>query len=145
MKEAYERKFAELQGASVREKADLQKELLEARRETAYLKAEAEKARASAGQSEQYTSDAMERLREQFRREKAEMEERFRKERESILARTAAPGASASSSAAVRPSPPPPAPPAQRTAPRRKRAPAPRRTAPPARGRPPRPGRATGP
>ena len=134
MKEAYERKFAELQGASVREKADLQKELLEARRETAYLKAEAEKARASAGQSEQYTSDAMERLREQFRREKAEMEERFRKERESILARTAAPGASASSSAAVRPSPAPPAPPAQRTAARvGKRAPAPRRTAPPAR------------
>lgn len=109
MKQFYERKLAEAVGASGREKADMQKELAEARREAAYLKEQAEKARATAGKSEQYTAGAIERLREQFRREKNEMEQQYRKDREQLLARIHAQRATAPAPApppAVRPAPP---------------------------------------
>ena len=87
LKQYYERKLAEAAGTAGREKTAMQTEISEARREAAYLKAQTEKARATAGKSEQYTAGAMERLREQFRREKAEMEGQFKRDREQLLAR----------------------------------------------------------
>lgn len=110
LKEQYEQRIAEAQVTATREKADIQKELAEARREAEYLRAQAEKARTTAGQSEQYTAGAMERLREQFRREKAELEERFRKERETLLARVNAQGGSSRAGGAARPAVSPAAP-----------------------------------
>lgn len=109
MKQFYERRLAEASGAAVREKADMQRELSETRREAAYLKGQIEKARATAGQSEQYSAGAIERLREQFRREKSELEQQYRKDREQLLAKVRAQRATAPVSApppSVRPAPP---------------------------------------
>jgi chromosome segregation ATPase len=90
LKQHYEKRLAEAASAAEREKAEAQRGLSEARREAAYLKDQCEKARASAGKVEQYSAGAMERLREQFRREKEQMEQQYRREREQLLARLSA-------------------------------------------------------
>ncbi|MEI6632450.1 MAG: hypothetical protein WCP22_01390 [Chlamydiota bacterium] len=113
LRQYYERKLAEAAGTAGREKTEMQKELSESQREAAYLKAQTEKARAIAGKSEQYTAGAMERLREQFRREKTEMEGQFRRDREQLLARVNAQRAKAPAAVPV----PAPTPVAARSSP----------------------------
>lgn len=83
----YEKRMAELSGSLDREKTGVQRELADARREALFFKAQADKEKEKAGRSEKVQAGALLRLNEQHRREKAEIEQRFRHEKDMLLGR----------------------------------------------------------
>jgi nucleoid-associated protein YgaU len=86
----YEKRLAELSGSLGREKTGVQRELADARREALFFKAQADKEKEKAGRSEKVQADALLRLNEQHRREKAELEQRFRQEKDMLLGKLVA-------------------------------------------------------
>lgn len=91
LRQRYEKKLSELSGALGREKFGVQRELADARRETIYLKTQLDREKERAGMANQTQADAIRRLNEQHRKEKAELEERLYRGRERHSgARTAA-------------------------------------------------------
>ena len=101
----YEKKLAELSGALGREKVGVQRALAEARREALYFKAQVEREREKAGRADKVQTDAILRLNEQHRREKAEMEQRFRQEKELLLSKLPAAQGKAPAGATALPQP----------------------------------------
>lgn len=73
----YEKKLSELGGSSGRDKVGVQRELADARREALYFKAQVEREKEKAARAGQAQVDAIRRLNEQHRREKAELEKRL--------------------------------------------------------------------
>ena len=101
----YEKRLAELSGSLGREKVGVQRELADARREALYFKAQVDREKERAGRSEKVQADALLRLNEQHRREKAEIEQRFRQEREMLVSKRAAAQGRASAGATILPQP----------------------------------------
>jgi len=101
----YEKRLAELSGSLGREKVGVQRELADARREALYFKAQVDREKERAGRSEKVQVDALLRLNEQHRREKAEIEKRFRQEKEMLVSKRAAAQGRTSAGATILPQP----------------------------------------
>ncbi|MCX6339445.1 MAG: tetratricopeptide repeat protein [Candidatus Aureabacteria bacterium] len=101
----YEKRLAELSGSLGREKTGVQRELADARREALFFKAQADKEKEKAGRSEKVQADALLRLNEQRRREKAELEQRFRQEKDMLLGKLVAAQGRTSAEAPTLPQP----------------------------------------
>ncbi|MCX6354752.1 MAG: tetratricopeptide repeat protein [Candidatus Aureabacteria bacterium] len=89
---SYEKKIIDLQGALGRDRIAMQRELATTRQEFSVLKSQMERNKETAGKTEQARTGVVERVREQSKREKDEMEQRFQRERAVLLARLEAAG-----------------------------------------------------
>jgi len=89
---SYEKKIIDLQGALGRDRIAMQRELATTRQDLSVLKNQLEKNKETAGKTEQAQASSVERIREQSRREKDEMEQRFQRERAVLLAKIEAAG-----------------------------------------------------
>jgi nucleoid-associated protein YgaU len=87
LRQSYERKLAETKRGYEAEKGELQKELSGAQRGSQYLRAQLDRSKDDAGRAGQAQAVAIQRLKEQHQREKAELERRYRREREILLSR----------------------------------------------------------